>query len=77
MHQYGRAHACREHAIPLEHVATRVKLERPDSERVVFTYALELGGPLSGEQRQQLEHVANACPVRQTLSKRLEFHAVL
>jgi putative redox protein len=64
-----------EHAIPLEHVTTRVNLERPDSERVVFNYALELAGPLSSEQRQQLEHVADACPVRQTLSKRLEFHA--
>jgi putative redox protein len=65
-----------EHAIPLEHVATRVKLERPDSERVVFTYALELSGPLSSQQRHQLEHVADTCPVRRTLSKRLEFQAV-
>ena len=65
-----------EHAIPLEHVATCVKLERPDSERVVFTYALELAGPFSSDQRRQLEHVADACPVRQTLSKRLEFEAI-
>ena len=63
------------HAIPLERVATSVQLERPDPEHVVFTDALELGGELSSEQRQQLANVADACPVRQTLSKRLEFHA--
>ena len=46
------------------------------AERVVFTYALELAGPFSSDQRRQLEHVADACPVRQTLSKRLEFEAI-
>lgn len=70
-----RMHA-EKHAIPLQSVSTQVQLERPDTERVIFSFALELEGSLSSEQRLELERVADTCPVRQTLSKKLEFRAV-
>lgn len=64
------------HAIPLEGVTTSVSIRRPDPQTVCFDYSLELNGPLNTEQRAQLEAAARACPVRQTLSKRLEFRAL-
>jgi len=65
-----------EQSIPLEHMSTEVRLQRPDPDRVVFEFSLALSGPLSIEQRLALEKAAHTCPVRQTLSQRLEFKAV-
>lgn len=70
-----RMHAA-EHSIPLEDVATRVALRWPQPDTVCFEYAIDLIGPLTDDQRQQLEQVASTCPVRKTLSKRIEFTAV-
>jgi putative redox protein len=70
-----RMHAV-EHAMPLEAVATEVRLQRPTPDRVVFECRLEMSGALSDEQRQALERAARASPVSQTLSKRLEFSLV-
>ena len=44
-----------EQSIPLEHVSTAVRLQRPDPDRVVFEFSLALSGPLSIEQRLALE----------------------
>lgn len=65
-----------EYGIPLESVSTRVKLNRPISEMINFEYTVDLNGPLSDDQRRQLEHAARTCPVRQTLLKRIEFTKV-
>lgn len=65
-----------ERGIPLARVVTRVSLARPQPDIVCFEYALDLEGPLSPEQRQQLERAAQECPVRQSLSKRLEFKEI-
>lgn len=70
-----RMHAA-QHSIPLDQVTTQVRLDRPTPEDVVFEYAIELRESLSEEQRQALHRAARECPVRQTLSKRLEFKAV-
>jgi putative redox protein len=70
-----RMHAS-EHSIPLESVSTRVRLDRPHPNTVSFKYKLDLVGPLSDQQRRQLEHAASICQVRQTLSKRIEFRAL-
>ena len=59
--------------IPLQSVRTRVSLQRPTDDIVRFGYAVELTGPLSEQQRAELEFAAQTCPVRQTLSKQLDF----
>jgi len=64
-----------QHAIPLGSVTTSVSLRRPDPQTVCFDYSLELDGPLTADQRNVLHRVAGTCPVRQTLSKNLQFHA--
>jgi putative redox protein len=60
-------------AIPLERVHTQVRLLRPAPDEVVFDCSLELDGALTPAQRLELERVAETCPVRQTLSRRLSF----
>jgi putative redox protein len=70
-----RMHADR-HKVPLSSVTTRVSIQRPDGHTVRFDYGIELSGPLSAAQREELEAAARACPVRQTLSKHLEFRAM-
>lgn len=62
-------------AVPLQSVATLVELKRPDAESICFEYSLELVGTLSEAQRRLLERAALTCPVRQTLSKTIRFHA--
>lgn len=61
------------HAIPLKGVTTKVSLERSHPEEVVFRYEVALEGELTPEQKSKLIHAAGACPVRQTLSKRISF----
>ena len=60
-------------AIALESVATRVKIEHSAPDAVRFEYSLELGGAITPQERERLEAAARVCPVRQTLSKRIEF----
>lgn len=62
-----------EHGIPLAGVQTHVQISRPGADAVRFEYGLELRGQLSTQQRALLTQAAETCPVRQTLSKRLEF----
>jgi putative redox protein len=67
-----RMHAA-QNDIPLVAVSTSVALSWPDEHTSRFEYTLELSGALTAEQRTELERVADQCPVRQTLSKRLAF----
>jgi putative redox protein len=59
--------------IPLAAVSTKVELSQPDARTTRFTYSLKLEGDLSSEQKAALQEAARACPVRQTLSRRIEF----
>jgi putative redox protein len=61
------------HGIPLQAVEASVRMLRPDDETIVFEQVLEIAGSLSDEQRAALMAAADASPVRQTLSKRLQF----
>ena len=63
-------------SIPLRAVATTVSLIRPDEHVVRFEYSVELTGDLTAEQRVTLQAAALSCPVRQTLTKSLEFRSV-
>lgn len=60
----------------LESTKTSVTIRQADADIVCLEYALELTGSLSHEQRERLEAAARSCPVRQTLSKRIEFVAL-
>jgi putative redox protein len=57
--------------IPLEDI--RVAVDRDDSEERRGTYRLritmELGGPLTPEQRQELLNVAGKCPVHKLMTQ--------
>lgn len=70
-----RMHA-EQHSIPLDSVSTRVSLARPRPETICFEYALALEGPLTLDQREQLKRVAQECPVRKTLTHRIEFKSL-
>ena len=62
--------------IALDGVSTSVRLNRSVADRVAFECATVYGGSLSAEDREQLDEAANTCPIRQTLSKKIEFTAV-
>ena len=61
------------HGILLRGVTTNVSLDRTDPDEVVFRYEIELDGELTAEQQNRLSQAASACPVRKTLSRRIEF----
>ncbi len=61
------------HQIPLEGVASSVRIVRPDAATVRFEHTLDLRGPLTHAQREALTVAAATCPVRQTLSRRIDF----
>jgi len=62
-----------QHKIPLSGVKTRVTFDRTKPRETIFTYSVELTGPLNDRQRQFLVEVAGKCPVHQTLCKKIGF----
>lgn len=61
------------HNIPLAGLATEVSLNRRVAGEGVFEYGLELDGPITEGQRQELLQAAGSCPVYQTLSQKILF----
>ena len=57
--------------IPLSGVTAEVRLDRRLPQQTVFEYAVDLQGPLSQQQRHELKQQIDACPVSQTLLKRI------
>lgn len=65
------------HTLPLEKVEVKVQLDRNQSpEEALFRYEIQLEGNLTPEQKEKLLHVAQSCPVRRTLSRKIRFEAV-
>ncbi|MEE9877458.1 OsmC family protein [uncultured Stenotrophomonas sp.] len=62
-----------QHSIALDHVSTTVWISKPDQTRTCFNYEIEIVGDISDAERIKLEAVADSCPVRETLSRDLEF----
>jgi putative redox protein len=55
---------------PLEEIGVRLhhtKLKSKDAKTAEISQALELVGPLSGEQRERLLEIAHRCPVHRAL----------
>lgn len=63
------------HGIELGEVSTKVSLDRSSPSEAVFNYSIELSGQLDDEQRVKLVEIAETCPVRRTLSKKLSFRS--
>ena len=61
------------HNIPLSDVTTQVTLCRDESDTITFEYKIDLEGTLNDMQRETLYNIARTCPVRKTLSKKIEF----
>jgi putative redox protein len=61
------------HGIGLADVCTTVTLDRNSPVEAVFNYSIELSGQLDDGQRKKLMEMAESCPVRKTLSKKLTF----
>jgi putative redox protein len=61
--------------IALDSVSTQVELSKPDSMTSRYNNSLQLEGQLTPAQEAELHEVARSCPVRETLSRRIEFHA--
>lgn len=61
------------HGIELGEVSAKVSLDRSSPSEVVFNYSIELSRQLDDEQRKKLLEIAETCPVRRTLSKKVSF----
>jgi putative redox protein len=59
--------------LALDAVTVTVSLSRPDEKTTRFEYQLTVTGDLTDADRAGLDYAAQQCPVRSTLSKRLEF----
>src|SRR5208283_1577583 len=61
----------RNHGIAVESVSTSVALDRSNPSEAVFKCSLDISGKLSPEESKKLVKIAEICPVRQTLSRRI------
>jgi putative redox protein len=61
--------------ISLASVSTHVELSKPDATTSRFNYSLQLQGQLTPAQKAELHEVARTCPVKETLSRRIEFQS--
>ena len=64
------------HAIGLVEACTTVTLDRNSPTEAVFNYSIELSGQIDDGQRKKLLEIAERCPVRRTLSKKLSFRSL-
>jgi putative redox protein len=62
--------------IPLNGVSTQVELSKPDATTTRFSYSLQVEGDLTPVQRAALHEAAGRCPVKEALSRRIEFQAL-
>ena len=61
------------HKMDVSNVKTEVSLNRNDTDFSVFEYKVEIDGKLTGLEKEKLLQVVQSCPVKKTLSKRIEF----
>ena len=61
------------HKMDVSHVKTEVSLNRNDPEFCKFEYKVEIDGKLTGLEKEKLMQVVQSCPIKKTLSKRMEF----
>lgn len=61
------------HDMDISKVKTEVSLDRNEPEFVVFEYKVEVDGKLTGLEKEKLLQIVQSCPVKKTLSKKIDF----
>jgi putative redox protein len=61
------------HNMDISKVKTEVSLDRNEPEFAVFEYKVEVDGKLTGLEKEKLLQIVQSCPVKKTLSKRIDF----
>jgi len=61
------------HGIALESVSTAVSVDRSNPVEAIFKYSIVLPGNIDPEARGKLMTIAESCPVRLTLSRKISF----
>lgn len=59
--------------ITYENVIVKVDLDRSDEEKTKFIYDIDIIGDISKETKELIINIAKNCPVKNTLSKEIEF----
>jgi putative redox protein len=62
--------------IPIDGIAVSVTLKRDHPDEATFEYTVKLDESLPDEQQAELLRLADACPVRKTLLKKLSFQRI-
>jgi len=61
------------HNMDVSEVKTEVSLNRNEPESTVFEYKAEIDGKLTGLEKEKLLQIVQSCPVKKTLSKKIDF----
>lgn len=61
------------HNMDVSEVKTEVSLNRNKPEFAVFEYKVEVDGKLTGLEKEKLMQIVQSCPVKKTLSKKINF----
>jgi putative redox protein len=61
------------HNMDISKIKTEVSLDRNEPEFAVFEYKVEVDGKLTGLEKEKLLQIVQSCPVKKTLSKRIDF----
>jgi len=64
------------HKMNIPKVKTEVSLNRNKPECVIFEYKIVVDGKLTGLEKEKLMQIVQSCPVKKTLSKRIDFRYI-
>jgi putative redox protein len=64
------------HKMNISKVKTEVSLDRDEPECAIFGYKIEIDGKLTGLEKEKLMQIVRSCPVKKTLSKRIDFRYI-
>lgn len=65
--------AMEKYNLPFNNIEVDVKLNRADPDKSKFEYTYRIDSNLDQEQEEKLKRVLGQCPVKKTLSKKIEF----
>lgn len=59
--------------IKYENVIVNVKLDKENEDRAIFKYKVDIVGEIDEKTKKRVLNILKNCPVRKTLSKKIEF----
>jgi putative redox protein len=62
--------------IKYEKVIVKVDIDESDETKTKFIYDIDITGDISDETKQSIINIVKNCPVRKTLSKKIEFETM-